>query len=43
MVYIAAARGKVPMPWNETSAMNQKIELIGDWLSGSSLSVAGYM
>ena len=22
------------MPWKETSAMNQKIELIGDWLSG---------
>lgn len=22
------------MPWKETSAMNQKIQLIGDWLSG---------
>ena len=22
------------MPWKETSAMSQKIQLIGDWLSG---------
>src|SRR5947207_11576740 len=34
MVYIRAARRKVPMPWKETSAMSQKIQLIADWLSG---------
>jgi len=34
MVYIPAARRKERMPWKETSAMNQKIQLIADWLSG---------
>src|SRR6266576_568782 len=34
MVYIASARRGVPMPWKETSAMDQRIQLIGDWLSG---------
>jgi transposase InsO family protein len=34
MVYIPAARRKEPMPWKETSAMNQKIQLLADWLSG---------
>jgi hypothetical protein len=34
MVYIATARRKVPMPWKETSAMDQRMELITDWLSG---------
>src|SRR5215467_7442554 len=34
MVYSASARRRAPMPWNETSAMDQKIQLIADWLSG---------
>src|SRR5207237_5572832 len=34
MVYIASARRRVPMPWKETSAMDQRIKLIADWLSG---------
>src|SRR5258706_16284930 len=34
MVYIASARRRVPMPWKETSAMDQRIQLIADWLSG---------
>src|SRR5262249_52616366 len=34
MVYIASARRMVPMPWKETSAMDQRIQLIADWLSG---------
>src|SRR3982751_295085 len=34
MVYIASARRRMPMPWKETSAMDQRIELIADWLSG---------
>src|SRR5256885_13744409 len=34
MVYIASARRKMPMPWKETSAMDQRIQLIADWLSG---------
>ena len=24
----------MPMPWKETSAMDQRIQLIADWLSG---------
>src|SRR5438034_9292929 len=34
MVYIASARRRMPMPWKETSAMEQRIQLIADWLSG---------
>jgi len=34
MVYIASARRRVPMPWKETSAMDQRMQLIADWLSG---------
>src|SRR2546423_4870574 len=34
MVYIASARRRMPMPWKETSAMDQRVELIADWLSG---------
>src|ERR1044072_8334047 len=34
MVYIASARRKLPMPWKETSAMEQRIQFIADWLSG---------
>src|SRR6266478_638164 len=34
MVYIASARRRMPMPWKETSAMGQRIQLIADWLSG---------
>jgi transposase-like protein len=34
MVYIASARRRKPMPWKETSAMDQRIQLIADWLSG---------
>src|SRR5262245_50658221 len=34
MVYIASARRRLPMPWKETSAMDQSIQLMGDWLSG---------
>src|SRR5258706_4967021 len=34
MVYIASARRRMPMPWKETSAMDQRIQLIADWLSG---------
>jgi transposase InsO family protein len=34
MVYIASARRKMPMPWKETSVMDQKIQLLADWLSG---------
>src|SRR5260221_4763116 len=33
MVYIASARRRMPMPWKETSAMDQRIQLIADWLS----------
>src|SRR5256714_4807559 len=33
MVYIASARRKMPMPWKETSAMDQRIQLIADWVS----------
>jgi len=34
MVYISAARRKLPMPWKETSAMDERMQLIADWLSG---------
>ena len=34
MVYSQSARRMVPMPWKETSAMDQRIQLIADWLSG---------
>jgi transposase InsO family protein len=34
MVYSASARRKLLMPWKETSAMDQRIQLISDWLSG---------
>src|SRR6266478_1161584 len=34
MVYITTARRRVPMPWKETSAMDERIQLIADWLSG---------
>src|SRR5262249_6053959 len=34
MVYIPTAGRKLPMPWKETSAMDQKVQLIVDWLSG---------
>ena len=25
---------EMPMPWKETCAMDQRVQLIGDWLSG---------
>jgi transposase InsO family protein len=34
MVYIASARRKLPMPWKQTSAMDERIQFIADWLSG---------
>jgi len=34
MVYTALARRGLPMPWKETSAMDQRIQLIADWWSG---------
>jgi len=34
MVYIPSARRSLPMPWKETSAMDQRVQLIADWLSG---------
>src|SRR6266700_5463114 len=34
MVYSGSARRRLPMPWKETSAMEQRIQLIADWLSG---------
>jgi transposase InsO family protein len=34
MVYIASAGRKLPMPWKETSAVEQRIQFIADWLSG---------
>ena len=35
MVYTPSARRNMPMPWKETSAMDQRIQLIADWLSGA--------
>jgi transposase InsO family protein len=34
MVYSASARRRLLMPWKETSAMDQRVRLIADWLSG---------
>src|SRR3989475_4306430 len=34
MVYIASARRRMPMPWKEASAMDERIQLIANWLSG---------
>src|SRR6266404_9853332 len=34
MVYSGSARRRLPMPWKESSAMEQRIQLIADWLSG---------
>src|SRR5687767_12287254 len=34
MVYSPPARRSLPMPWKETSVMDQKIQLIADWLGG---------
>ena len=34
MVYNGAARRALRMPWKETSAMDQRLQLLGDWLSG---------
>jgi transposase-like protein len=34
MDYSGSARRRLPMPWEETSAMEQRIQLIADWLSG---------
>src|SRR5499427_1117575 len=34
MVYTALARRRLPMPWKESSALDQRIQLIADGLSG---------
>lgn len=36
MVYIRYGMGEeeTPMPWKETCAMDQRVQFIGDWLSG---------
>src|SRR5712692_4970805 len=34
MVYSVSARRRLPMPWKETSAVEQRIQMIADWLSG---------